>query len=37
MFIRLLSILQNSLTMSCFIAIVESFKSLIEMSFENVV
>jgi hypothetical protein len=37
MFIYLLFILQNILTMSCLIAIVESFKSLTEMSFENVV
>jgi hypothetical protein len=37
MFIRLLFILQNNLTMFYFIAIVEFFKSLTEMNFENVV
>jgi hypothetical protein len=37
MFIRLLFILQNNLTMFYFIAIVESFKTLTEMNFENVV
>jgi hypothetical protein len=37
MFIHLLFILQNNLTMFCFIAIVESFKSLTEMSFEKIV
>ncbi len=36
MFIRLLFILQNSLTMSCFIVIVESIKSLTEMNFEKI-
>jgi hypothetical protein len=37
MFIRLLFILQNSLTMFCFIAILEFFKSLTKINFENVV
>jgi hypothetical protein len=37
MFIRLLFILQNNLTMFCFIAIVEFLKSLTKMNFENVV
>jgi hypothetical protein len=36
-FIHLLFILQNNLTMFCFIAIIEFFKSLTKMNFKNVV
>jgi hypothetical protein len=36
MFIRLLFILQNNLTMFYFIAIIELFESLTKMNFKNV-